>query len=82
MFNFSFFNCSFSGIMGNPWSLKNVRDYLFYCCAECDFKDKSASAFLNHATMYHPNARKVFGDPIKEDNDLDHGTFAHSKAFF
>jgi hypothetical protein len=44
----------------NPWQMDSVSDYLYYCCAECDFKEKNEETFVSHATLYHPKSRHIF----------------------
>jgi hypothetical protein len=38
----------------NPWHMTNVSDFLYYCCAECNYKDKEEETFILHATLNHP----------------------------
>ena len=55
----------------DPWDIEKLEELLFYCCPECNEKEKSKEAFLDHATTKHPNAKerleKFFQD---EDNKI------------
>ena len=31
----------------NPWTVKSLDDFLFYCCPECDHKTKTKSLFID-----------------------------------
>ena len=44
----------------NPWELKKAKDFLFYCCAECNFKEQNEDLFIKHATENHPKSRTTF----------------------
>ena len=45
------------GSITNPWNVPNVKDFLFYCCPECDTKVKYEQDFINHALMLHEEAK-------------------------
>ena len=36
-----------------PWSSAELKEYLFYCCPECDVKVKEEDKFLQHAVKAH-----------------------------
>ena len=40
----------------NPWKVESIDQFLNYCCPECDFKQKTKTAFIIHATEAHPNS--------------------------
>ena len=42
----------------NPWEVKNIETFSFYCCPECDFKSKDGDHFKRHAMEIH-NKSKV-----------------------
>ena len=42
----------------NPWAVKNLDDFLFYNCPECNLKDHSKALFIQHALDVHPKAKK------------------------
>ena len=44
----------------NPWHMTSITDFLYYCCAECNFKDKIEENFIGHATSEHPKSREIF----------------------
>ena len=46
----------------NPWSVKNLEYFLYFCCPECEIKDKSKEMFIKHALDFHENARKYLID--------------------
>ena len=41
----------------NPWKVSNVEEFLFFCCPECDERNKSKDAFLRHAFTDHKDAK-------------------------
>ena len=60
----------------NPWHMTSISDFLYYCCAECNFKDKIEKNFIGHATSEHPKSREIFEnnqtfDEIISDNKLE-----------
>ena len=60
----------------NPWHMTSISDFLYYCCAECNFKDKIEKNFIGHATSEHPKSREIFEnnqtfDEISSDNKLE-----------
>ena len=55
----------------NPWTVKCLDEFLFYCCPECDIKDQNRSIFLNHILNEHPISKKYFCDSIKIENGND-----------
>ena len=32
----------------NPWEVKSLDDFSYYCCTECSFRTKEAPAYRNH----------------------------------
>ena len=43
----------------NPWLVNSHKDFLWYCCPECDMKSKEYDRFYNHAIYSHDLARKT-----------------------
>ena len=43
----------------NPWIVENIEAFSFYCCPECDFKQKDEDYFKRHAMDSH-NKSKIF----------------------
>lgn len=41
----------------NPWEVKQLDEFLFYCCPECENKSLSKKVFINHALSQHPLVR-------------------------
>ena len=41
----------------NPWIVSEVEQFLFFCCPECDVKDRSKENFIQHALSHHPSAK-------------------------
>ena len=37
----------------NPWGVSNIEEFLYYCCPECDTKQKTKSDFITHAIDAH-----------------------------
>ena len=66
----------------NPWSSGNLDEFLYYCCPECDVKDKCTESFLQHALECHPLSENYFKNfqnatdinnsfQVKEDDKVD-----------
>ena len=59
----------------NPWLVQSFDEFLFYCCPECNVKDKSRDEFVKHALNHHPDAKDQFSnlifklDPSEDFND-------------
>ena len=52
----------------SPWCVNNLDEFLFYCCPECDKRNKSKDLFLKHALGEHPEAQKYIEKfTIKEE---------------
>ena len=32
----------------NPWEVKSLDDFSYYCCTECSFRTKEAASYRNH----------------------------------
>jgi hypothetical protein len=43
--------------LNNPWAVKQLEDFLFYCCPECSDRSQTKETFINHALFQHPLAR-------------------------
>ena len=37
----------------NPWSVRSVSEFLYYCCPECDVRTRNLKAFVKHARKKH-----------------------------
>ena len=42
----------------NPWFVNNLEEFLYYCCPECNEKNRSQDLFLEHAMCEHPRAKE------------------------
>ena len=66
-------------LLYNPWSVKNIEEFLYYCCPECEVKDQSKESFLKHALDQHPNSKdSIFSLEFKNEfheNDENDGYF-------
>ena len=40
----------------NPWTFEKLEEFLFFCCPECNAKEKDKSDFIVHAIESHPRA--------------------------
>ena len=50
----------------NPWIVSSHKDFLWYCCPECDVKTKEYERLYNHAIYSHELARQtLMKTPIK-----------------
>ena len=55
----------------NPWTYKNAQEYLYFCCAECDFKDRNETNFVTHAVTHHSKAKNVFSVQLQESQIIE-----------
>ena len=56
--------------MMNPWAVNNLKEFLYYCCPECEEKVKSLDIFLQHALNQHALAKEILPKIIvKEEFD-------------
>ena len=56
----------------NPWGIEDLKEFLFYCCPDCDVKEKDEDKFLQHAIKEHSAVNldnDEFIDDIKEEVD-------------
>lgn len=49
----------------NPWNGKDVMDFNFFCCPECDYQSKTVTLFQNHALDSHPLSKEVFEKSVQ-----------------
>ena len=58
----------------SPWAVGNLEAFLHYCCPQCEIKDQSQAAFLEHALINHPES-KEFLMPLNKvkQEAFDHG---------
>ena len=43
----------------NPWNVKSLEDFLYYCCPQCDHKNITKSAFIKHAVVNHSKSQEL-----------------------
>jgi hypothetical protein len=43
--------------LNNPWAVKQLEDFLFYCCLECSDRSQTKETFIHHALIEHPMSR-------------------------
>ena len=60
----------------NPWEVKNIEAFSFYCCPECDFKSKVRDYFKRHAMESH-NKSKIFFTMSKSENNINKDTLKY-----
>ena len=53
----------------DPWDIEKLDELLFFCCPECNEKEKSKEGFLNHATTKHPHAKERLKKFLFEEED-------------
>ena len=64
----------------NPWGIEDLKEFLYYCCPDCDVKEKDEDKFLQHAVKEHSESKldideeskldiEEFMDDIKEEVD-------------
>ena len=54
-------------MLDNPWHVKNVQNFLFLNCPECEFKTKKENIFHNHAVQCHPSSILLFSNENEYD---------------
>ena len=47
----------------NPWVSKELKDFVFYHCPECEFQSQMENQFYQHAVNSHEKAKEVFEEP-------------------
>lgn len=50
----------------NPWMVNKLEDFLFFCCPECDTKEKDRKTFLDHAFDKHPDTKTYLSQFLTE----------------
>ncbi len=60
----------------NPWAVKSVQDFCFYCCPECSFKSANITPFEEHAIGSHPQGKVFFESTqsaykVEEHSNID-----------
>ena len=55
----------------NPWIVENIEAFSFYCCPECDFKQKDGDYFKRHALDSH-NKSKIFFIMTKSETNTSY----------
>ena len=72
----------------NPWAVNNLKDFLYYCCPECEEKEKSLESFLKHALNHHEKAKQILPNIIvkeefneDEDDEIDNDDNNYSQDF-
>ena len=56
----------------SPWAVRNLEQFLYYCCPQCDLKDQSHAAFLEHALISHPESQEYLQSfQLKEEKYVD-----------
>ena len=50
----------------NPWDVKSLEEFLYYCCPECPSKNVTKTDFIKHALEAHPQSQGTI--EFLEDN--------------
>ena len=52
----------------NPWASKDLKEFLFYNCPECEYRTSYEPDFYDHALSTHPKAKDAYEalDAVKE----------------
>ena len=48
----------------SPWMVNQLEDFLYFCCPECDTKEKDRESFLDHAFKEHPTTKGINHKPF------------------
>ena len=43
----------------NPWDVKNLEEFRYYCCPECPSKNVNKTDFIKHAVTAHPESQNA-----------------------
>jgi hypothetical protein len=43
----------------NPWAVKQLEEFLFFCCPECPDRSSTKAVFINHALIKHPKVLRI-----------------------
>ena len=62
----------------NPWAVDNLKDFLYYCCPECEEKVKSLEDFLQHALNQHDLAKEILPKIIVKEEFDDYETVSQN----
>ena len=62
-----------------PWAVNQLEDFLYFCCPECDFKEKDSDDFLDHALINHPDSKVHLSEFFPKSIDLQQ-TFKKEKS--
>ena len=62
----------------NPWAVDNLKDFLYYCCPECEGKVKSLEDFLQHALNQHDLAKEILPKIIVKEEFDDYETVSQN----
>ena len=52
----------------HPWNVKNIEDFLFLCCPECEIKTKNVNHFIDHAIREHQSSYEHVNDHVNNVN--------------
>ena len=69
-----------SDVSINPWTVSTFKEFLYYCCPECDIKTKEEALFFQHALEKHRQAQvalavKVELQPLSTDQIIKSEVF-------
>ena len=62
----------------NPWAVDNLKEFLYYCCPECEGKVKSLEDFLQHALNKHDLAKEILPKIIVKEEFDDYETVSQN----
>ena len=43
----------------NPWDVKSLEEFFFYCCPSCPLKNANKTYFISHALAAHPESQSA-----------------------
>ena len=55
----------------NPWAISTLKDFLYFCCPECDDKKQSEVSFVIHALQKHKRSSKYLKQYVDESGLSD-----------
>ena len=61
----------------NPWDVRSLEEFHFYCCPACPFKNVNKTDFINHAVSAHPESQSSIEffngnkENIKTEKDIE-----------
>ena len=53
----------------NPWDVKNLQEFYYYCCPSCPLKNVNKTDFIKHALTAHTESQNTI-DGLEDNKDI------------